>query len=102
MKKHDLKITVKSAAITLSVFIFFGALFCAMNNTQNTLNGNAVSVVRTTDGWIFNTYQNSYRVQMDSSCFKKALRQFLALLLCPLHPYNQSFLLTPVTSDLSP
>ena len=102
MKKHDLKISIKSAAIALSVFIFFGALFCAMNNTQNTLNGNAVSVVRTTDGWIFNTYQNSYRVQMDPSCFKKALHQFLALLLCPLRPYNQSFLLTPVTSDLNP
>lgn len=102
MKKYSLKVLIKSAAITLSVFIFFGALFCAMNNTQNTLNGNAVSVVRTTDGWIFNTYQNSYRVQMDSSCFGKALRQFLALLLCPLRPYNQGFLLTPVTSDPSP
>lgn len=67
MNRKELLIAIRAMAVTIAVFVFFGALFVAMNNTERSITGEAFELSANSDGIIVDVYGDYYLVSMDLS-----------------------------------
>ncbi len=86
MNGQDWKLAAKVMAVCLSIFVFLGACFCAVNNTRSAMTGESVSVSRTTDGFVLSSYHNSYLIRMDLNNSHPLVTRLLQVLTFPPKP----------------
>ena len=62
---ENFKLIIKISCITISILLFFGAMFVAMNETKKTIDGRAVSVIKSQNGFSIAIGNRMYQIEKD-------------------------------------
>lgn len=101
-KQFSFKLFLKSMSITVCFFLFFGAMFIAMNETRRSMDGNAYSVFSSSNGVIVTKGEQMWTIKKDVDAPYKIvdfLKNHTGVLPLPIQLFTES---TKVTKDLEP